>query len=211
MDQKDLKQLRKKCRRIEREGKVTIVEMKDTQEIEKGLQYFYDIEDSGWKGDEGTSLKQSYYGEYYKELAFHFSKENKFRLYFLKLNDEYIAGIYALVDHEILYIIKRGYSHDFSYYSPSMVLFYLLLEQLFEKKTIRKIDFYGTFASYHKTFGKNTRKAYHITICNRKVLPTIYYIFLKVLKKSHYHFKDDSIRGKIFTTITALCHYFHLG
>ena len=201
MDQKDLKQLKKKCRRIERVGKVTIVEIKNPQEIEEGLSYFYEIEDSGWKGDEGTSLKQSYYGEYYKELAFHFSKEDKFRLYFLRLNDDYIAGIYALIDHEILYMIKRGYSHDFSYYSPSSILFYLLLEKLFEKKTIRKIDMYGTFARYHKTFGKNTRKAYHITIFNRKFLPTIYYIFFKVLKKVNYHFQDDRKRGKIFITI----------
>lgn len=204
MDGKNLKELKKKCRRIERKGTVTIMEMKNPQEIEKGLPYFYDIEDSGWKGKEGTSLKRSYYSEYYRELASHFSKENKFRLYFLQVNNEYIAGIYAIVDHEILYLIKIGYSDELSYYSPSMVLFYLLFEQLFKEKTIRKIDFYGPFLRYHKVFGKNTRKSYNITICNNKTLSIIYYVVLKTLKKLKYPFPESSLREKIFTALIKM-------
>jgi hypothetical protein len=204
MDRKDKKDVKRQYRRIESKGTVSIVEMKNPQEIEKGLQYFYDIEDSGWKGKEGTSLKRSFYGEYYRELASYFSKEDKFRLYFLKVNDEYIAGIYAIVDHGILYIVKIGYSDGFSQYSPSKVLFYVLFERLFEEKSIRKIDFYGPFLNYEKIFGKNTRKRYNVTICNKKILPIIYYLVLKILKKTKYPFPEGSLRGKILTKLRKM-------
>jgi hypothetical protein len=197
---------KKKHRRLERKGIVKFVEMSEQQEIEKGLPYFYDIEDSGWKGKEGTSLKRSYYGEYYKELAIHLSKENKFRLYFLQVNNEYIAGIYAIIDREIFYMVKIGYSDEFAQYSPSTVLFFLIFEYLFTEKKIKKIDFYGPYLHYQRIFGKHTRKTYNIIICNRKFLPIMYYIVLKALRKFGYPFQEGSLQEKIFTALTK-CFY----
>ena len=190
------REMKRKIRRFEESGNLKLIEMREKQEIEKGLTYFYDIEDSGWKGKEGTSLKRSYYGEYYKDLAYHFSKENKFRLYFLQLNNEYIAGIYAIIDRETLFLIKIGYSDDFSRYSPSSILFYLMSEQLFMDKKIRKIDFYGPFNQYQKIFGKQTRKKYSITICNKKVFPYVYFVFLKALNVLMYLFPGKLLEEK---------------
>jgi len=187
------REMKRKIRRLEESGNLKLIEMREKQEIEKGLTYFYDIEDSGWKGKEGTSLKRSYYGEYYKDLAYHFSKGNKFRLYLLQLNNEYIAGIYAIIDRDTLFLIKIGYSDDFSRYSPSSILFYLMFEQLFMDKKIRKIDFYGPFSHYQKIFGEQTRKDYYITICNKKIFPYIYLVILKLLNMLIYPFT-----GKLF-------------
>ena len=187
------REMKRKIRRLEESGNLKLIEMREKQEIEKGLTYFYDIEDSGWKGKEGTSLKRSYYGEYYKDLAYHFSKGNKFRLYLLQLNNEYIAGIYAIIDRDTLFLIKIGYSDDFSRYSPSSLLFYLMFEQLFMDKKISKIDFYGPFSHYQKIFGEQTRKDYNITICNKKIFPYIYLVLLKLLNMLIYPFT-----GKLF-------------
>jgi len=202
LDAKDIRELKRKCRRLDEQRIVTLVEIKEPQEIEKGLSYFYEIEDSGWKGTRATSLKRSYYGEFYQKLALHLAREDKFRLYFLQVNNKYVAGIYAIIDRRILYLIKIGYSNAFSVFSPSNVLFYRVFEKLFTEKKISKIDFYGPYHQYQKIFGKQTRKKYKFIIFNRKVLPTIYYIFLKSLRKCNYPFKDDSIRGKIFIAIT---------
>ena len=197
LDGKDFRELKRKCRRLDEQGLVKLVELKEPQEIEKGLSYFYNIEDSGWKGAEKTSLKRSYHGEFYQKLALHFVGEDKLRLYFLQVNNEYVAGIYSIVDSGILYLIKIGYLNSFSAYSPSTVLFYRVFEKLFTEKKIIKIDFYGPYHHYQKIFGKQTRKKYNFIIFNRKVLPTIYYVFLKVLKKLNYPFQDDSISEKI--------------
>jgi len=204
MDRKDKKDIRRQIHRLEREGVISIQEIKNPQDIEKGLRIFYDIEDSGWKGEGETSLKRSFYGEYFKELALHFSDRDKFRLYLLKVNDKDIAGIYAIIDQGIFYIVKTGYAENFSQYSPSKVLCYLLFERLFKDETIRKIDFYGPFLDYEKTFGKNTRIRYKITIANRKLLPTIYYIFLQVLKTLKYPFPEESLRGKLMMKLKKM-------
>ncbi|MCJ7572545.1 MAG: GNAT family N-acetyltransferase [Candidatus Thermoplasmatota archaeon] len=201
LDSKDIRELTRKCRRLDEQGIVMLVEIKEPQEIEAGLSCFYEIEDSGWKGTGQTSLKRSYYGEFYQKLALNLAREDKFRLYFLKVNNEYVAGIYAVIDHGILYLIKIGYSNAFSAFSPSNVLFYRVFEKLFTEKKIVKIDFYGPYYHYQKIFGKQTRKINNIIIYNRKVLPTINYIFLKILRKCKYPFQDDSIRGKIFAGI----------
>jgi hypothetical protein len=204
MDRKDKKDVNRQYRRIQTKGTVNLIEMKSPQEIEKGLSLFYDIEDSGWKGKEGTSLKRSYYGEYYRDLAAQFSKENKFRLYFLQFNEAFIAGIYAIIDQGILYVVKTGYSNEYNQYSPSKVLAYLLLEKIFREKTIQKIDYYGPFLDYEKIFGKNTRKRFNITIFNKKTLPAVNYILIKILKKINYPFPEDSLRGKISTKLRKI-------
>lgn len=204
LDAKDIRELKRKCRRLDEQGIVTLVEIKEPQEIEKELSYFYEIEDSGWKGTRATSLKRSYYGEFYQKLAFHLVSEDKFRLYFLQVNNENVAGIYAIIDRGILYLIKIGYLNAFSAFSPSNVLFYRVFEKLFTEKKISKIDFYGPYHRYQQIFGNQTRKKYNFIICNRKVVPIIHYVFLKVLKKFNYPFQKDSIREKIFTAITKL-------
>ena len=201
IDRKDFRELKRKSRRLDEQGLVTLVEMKEPQEVEKGLLHFYDIEDSGWKGVHETSLKRSYYGEFYKKLAMHLSMENRLRLYFLQLNNEYIAGIYAIIDRDIIYLIKIGYLNTFSMYSPSNVLFYLVFKKLFAEKKISKIDFYGPYTHYQKVFGKNTRKRSDINLCNRKIIPTIYYVFARILRRTNYPFKKNSIQGKIFNAI----------
>jgi CelD/BcsL family acetyltransferase involved in cellulose biosynthesis len=202
LDKKGRKDIRRRYRQMQELGNVSIVEMKNPHEIEDGLKIFYDIEDSGWKGQRGTSLKRSYYGEYFRKLAHHYSKENKFRLYLLKINENYIAGIYTIVDQNIMYNVKTGYHDDYKQYSPSNVLFYLLSEQLFNDEQIKKVDYYGPFLRYERVFGKNTRKRYHITICNKKILPISYYLFLKILKKLNYPFPKGSLREKMFKKLT---------
>lgn len=204
MDNKDKKDIRRQIHRLEKEGAVSLQEIKEPQEVQQGLHVFYDIEDSGWKGKEGTSLKQSFYGEYYRELAMHYSNKGKFGLYLLKLNTESIAGVYAIIDKGIFYIVKTGYLEKYSQYSPSKVLSFLLFEQLFKNKTIQKIDYYGPYLDYEKTFGTNTRTRYKITIINRKILPTFYFVFLSILKVLNYPFSEHSLRDKILKKIRRL-------
>ena len=77
-----------------------------TSQIRKSL--VSRLKDQNWKRKRKTSLKRSYYGDFYKKLAFHFSKENKIRIYLLQLNEKYIAGLYSIIDQGICYLIKSG-------------------------------------------------------------------------------------------------------
>lgn len=208
LEGKNVREIKRKCRRLDEQGFITLKEIKKQQEIEKELEHFYDIEDSGWKGAEKTSLKRSYYGEFYQKLAFQLAKEDKFRLYFLKLNDEYIAGIYAIIDRGNVFFIKIGYLNTFTSFSPSNVLFYRVLEKLFSDEKIWKIDFYGEYSKYQKVFGKQTKNKYIITIFPQKILPTINYVFLKIFKKFNSYFQNSSMIQK---TINIMTKHFYIS
>lgn len=197
MNGKDRREMRRKIRRLNEKGEVKFIEMKEKKNVEVGITNFYDIEDKNWKGRERTSLKQSYYGEFFKKLAFHLVEDKKLRLYFLQLNDEYIAGIFAIIDQEICYLIKIGYNEDFYRYSPSNILFYLLFKSSFSKNEIKKIDFYGEYYGYQKIFGEHTRTKYSLTICNDKFFSTMYFLLLVTLKKLSNQYPTNLLYSKI--------------
>jgi hypothetical protein len=186
MDSKYRRELGRKIRRLEETGKLKFIIHQNEQEIEKTIDNFYDIEDKNWKGNEGSSLKRSYLGEFYKKIARQLSKEDKLRLYFLEFNGTYIAGVYAIIDRETCYLIKTGYDEEFSRFSVSSILFYMLFQYLFEEKKIKKIDFYGPYYSYEKYFGQQTRKSYEFVAFNKKILLNIYYPIRKRVLKSVY-------------------------
>jgi hypothetical protein len=202
MKGKERRELRRKIRRINERGDVRFIEIKNKKEIKSGLEKFYDIEDDNWKGKQGTSLKRSYYGEFYKNLAYNLFEEKKFSLYFLQLNNEYIAGVYAINDKSICYLIKIGYDEKYSSYSPSNILFYQLFKFLFSQRIFHKIDFYGPYSQYQKVFGENTRTKNNIIIFNNKIICNIYYstiLIINTIKDNKYlnnlfpNFKNNEI------------------
>ena len=202
MNGKNRRELKRKIRRLNEKGEVKFIEINEKKDVEAGLTKFYDIEDKSWKGRKETSLKRSYYGDFYKKIAFHLAAEKKLRMYFLQLNDEYIAGIYAIIDQGTCYLVKIGYDEDFSWYSPSNILFYLLFKSLFAKNEIKKIDFYGPYTKYQKVFGKRTRVTYNFTIFNDRFFSTIHYILLVTLNKLSNPLFSKVKHNKVFTSLT---------
>jgi CelD/BcsL family acetyltransferase involved in cellulose biosynthesis len=180
---KYFREIRRKMNRLKENGELHFVEMKNKEEILNALTYFYDIEDKNWKGRAGTSLKQAYYGEFYKKLSNHFADQNKVRIYLLKFNDEYIAGLYSIVDRGTCYLLKTGYDERFYKYSPSSILFFLFFEKHFQSREIKKIDFFGPYHQYQRSFGNHTRKKYNLIIYNNKMISKTYNIVYDVWKK----------------------------
>jgi CelD/BcsL family acetyltransferase involved in cellulose biosynthesis len=194
---KNRRELKRKIRRLNEKGEIKLIEFFEKNDVELGLKKFYNIEDKNWKGREGTSLKKSYYGDFFKKTALYLAEKKKFRIFFLQLNGEYIAGILSIIDNKTCYLIKIGYDEDFFRYSPSNILFYLLFEFLFNEKIIEKIDFYGPYYKYQKIFGTNTREKYNLIICNKKFVSTIYFILSIALKKLSSRYPANSLFLKL--------------
>jgi len=172
-----IKDIKRSIRRLSEVGKLNFIEVKGKQDIEKGLKYFYDIEDKNWKGQKGTSLLRTYQGDFYKKLAFHFSEDDSVRIYLLQLNDRYVAGAYVIVDREIFYLMKIGYDEDFYQYSPSILLMYFLFKKIFGDNEIIKFDYFGPFYSWEEIFGGYLRKRHDFFVYNNKANSQVYYLF----------------------------------
>lgn len=187
MEKKTFIGIKRVIRRLNERGRLKLVEIK-AGEIEKGLTYLYDVEDKNWKGEKETSLKRTHQGDFYRKLAFYLSKENNIRIYLLQLNDEVIAGIYVIIDKEICFLVKGGYNEKFYQFSPSKILFYLLFKKLFDESKIKKIDFFGDYYPWEKSFGRGTRKKCDFFVYNNRFIVQIYLIFKKILT----HLKQES-------------------
>jgi CelD/BcsL family acetyltransferase involved in cellulose biosynthesis len=180
MGKDEVHKIKRRLRRLNERGEVKVVEIYERHDIEQGLNDFNNVQDKSWKGQQNVSLKRTYWGDFFKKVALHFSEQHSVRLYFLQVKDDYIAGQYALVDQNICYLITSGYDELYHQYSPSNLLTYLLMEKLFKEKMIKTINFTGEFVSYEKTFGKTTTRKFHFFIYNSKVITRLFIFYCNV-------------------------------
>lgn len=87
------------------------------------LQTAFDIEDNGWKGRNGSSLKRSpglrNFFERYSEKA---ARQGTIRIFFQKIGGEYAAMGICVEKYDSLWFLKIGYDERFSKYSPGVLL-----------------------------------------------------------------------------------------
>jgi len=93
---------------------------------------FLSIEDSGWKGDWGSSIKRlpENYRLYYESLIDLLCKNDKLHMYFLNVDGQPIAGLFCYEDQNIFHASKSGYVEGFSDLSPSNALLLFVIEDL---------------------------------------------------------------------------------
>jgi len=183
MNGKKRREMKRKIRRLSEDGDLELISINDHTKIEQYLPTFFDIENNNWKGKMGTSILKSPYLPFFEQMALYLSERKKFHLYLLKIKKVFVSGIYAVIDNDILYFVKIGYDENYAKYSPSLVLFYLVFEQLTKQYQIQYIDFFGPIDSYQTIFGKTTRTSYDLTIFNRKLVPSFYHFTLMLVNK----------------------------
>ena len=169
MDKRNHEETKRRIRRLNEVGELKLIKIDKADLIRHELEKFYEIEHKNWKGRAKSSLKSKYFGEFYRNVFFHYAEEEKMQLYFLRLNNQYIAGQCVILDRDICYLIRSGYDEDYYKYSPSTVCTFKLFEHLFGVKEIKKIDWYGHYYPYEKRYGKRTRKRYSYTFFNNKI------------------------------------------
>lgn len=123
----------KKVRRLERRGRVRVETTSDLADLPTAFAAFLQVEDSGWKGEMGTSIvKQPRVQEYYRYLLAHFGRLALCRVSLLFVDDTAVAGQFGIEVGDCLYLLKIGFREDYGPYSPGAVLLYKLVEDYCE-------------------------------------------------------------------------------
>lgn len=133
--------MRRKLKKTAELGSLQIERFRN-QEALSAFDEFLRLEDSGWKGREGTSiLKQPDKLKYYQILTQGMSDDGVLSVNLLKIDDRYIAAQVGVLVNNTLNLLKIAYDESYSEISPG----YLLIDGLVAEKDhpdfVEKISF----------------------------------------------------------------------
>lgn len=133
-------------RRLKREGDVQF-DMQSRlapEQVEPWLRAAFDVEDSGWKGEAGTSvLREPGMFRFFARQAEQLARWGQLETAALRLDGRVLAFLYGFRAKGVYFAHKIGYDPRFAAFSPGQLLFNHILEQLHGDDQTRALDFMG--------------------------------------------------------------------
>jgi CelD/BcsL family acetyltransferase involved in cellulose biosynthesis len=150
--------LRRRRRRLEAMGTVTVERVTGGPDLQARLEEGLAIEQSGWKGKEGTAILQdkTTHG-FYSELAHTAAARNYLSLFFLKLNGKSIAFHYGFTYGGIYYMPKLGYDETLKECSPGLVLLEEIMKDCIARG-LKGYDFLGLAGDWKTKWSGQLRR-----------------------------------------------------
>ncbi|MBU0500876.1 MAG: GNAT family N-acetyltransferase [Gammaproteobacteria bacterium] len=156
--------LRRKLNNLEGKGKVRFEYVTEREILERAFDDFLRVEDSGWKGRDGTSiLRQPLVLDYYRRLVAGYDQPGQVVIHLLWLNGNCIGGQFALQAGTTLSLLKIGYDENYSAESPGFLLVDQLIREACGREGIGRISFVtGTqWMDVWKPWEEPVYNAYH--------------------------------------------------
>jgi len=187
--QKDLKpKVRKNIKmyqkRLEKAGSVSFVHFSGYDAINMWPE-FIRIEDSGWKGNCGTSIKRLglRFNLFYEGLISILAKYGALNLFFLEVNGKYIAGVFGYTDGDTFHYAKIGYDVQFKSLSPSNLLFMHLVKYMFTNfPNIKRIHMFPWDHGYKHRYATENESCFDILIYNKSFCGNAIHLLSKTKK-----------------------------
>ena len=111
-------------------------------EVEARLSAGFDLEDQGWKGEEGSSVRRTAgMFAFYCGQACELARRKQLRLAMLLVNERPIAFAYGMAAKGTYRSYKVGYAPEFGQYSPGQLLRYHTIEHCFHNPDCLAIDY----------------------------------------------------------------------
>ncbi len=123
LDGKKLRELGRRRRRLGEEGAVAVSVEDGSVDLDAALTAGFAVEGAGWKGARGTAIRSHAATErFYRRVAAWAAAEGMLRLRFLRVDGAAIAFDLALVAAGREWLLKTGYSPDWSRFAPGALL-----------------------------------------------------------------------------------------
>ena len=108
-------------------GELQVKSITTPEKLPEAYRIFLDLEASGWKGEQNSSIQQqSNKRHYYDHLFAGYSQEQQLIINLLYVGEHCIAGQFGVLCGRTLYLLKIAYDEDYSHLSPG----YLLIHEL---------------------------------------------------------------------------------
>lgn len=123
MSSKTQATLRRKQRRLQDDGEVTIHELADEPDLSGSIEEFLRLEASGWKGNAGTALAaKANEAEFFRQVISEARRRNRLSLLCMRQDGRMIAGRSVLLAAPGSYVFKIAFDESLSRFSPGLLL-----------------------------------------------------------------------------------------
>jgi CelD/BcsL family acetyltransferase involved in cellulose biosynthesis len=148
---KPLRELRRRRRRLDDEGRVTVdFANPDHERLDALLAEGFAVEGSGWKDEQGTAIvsKPETHG-FYTDIARWAAERGWLTLAFLRVEGRAVAFDLCLECGGRTYVLKGGYDPAFRAFAPRTILLHDSLERAFARGA-RSYEFLGADEDYKR-------------------------------------------------------------
>lgn len=143
------RKLRRGWRRLADAGRPVVELHTGGDDLDRRLEEGFALEARGWKGAQGTAvLSRPDTRAFYWDAARWAAEAGVLRLWSLRLDDRPIAFIYALAQHDTLYLHKTAYDPDYATYGPGLLLVWHILEHAFSQPGLSRLELVGEAEDY---------------------------------------------------------------
>jgi CelD/BcsL family acetyltransferase involved in cellulose biosynthesis len=133
--------LRRARRQLEEQGPLVLKHYSSADP--EALERFYDLEGSGWKGQQGTAIKcDPHTRRFYDAVAQAAARHGYLSLDFLELEGKPIAAHFGLSFHGRYYLAKAGYDETYHRQGPGQLLTHEVLSES-AARGLHELDFVG--------------------------------------------------------------------
>jgi CelD/BcsL family acetyltransferase involved in cellulose biosynthesis len=133
------------------------------------LESFYELEGSGWKGEEGTAIKcDPRTRQFYDAVAQAAARDGYLSLDFLELNEKPIAAHFGFNLRGRYFLAKAGYNEEYRRFGPGQLLVNEVLGQT-PQRGLREFDFVGPATWDESRWASARRTSYRIFIFRKNL------------------------------------------
>lgn len=186
LSKKFIKNIRRLGKRAEKEkGALEVSFVNNADFLEDACETFFDIEASGWKGEEGTSTAIKYHPElvsFYKELLVQFSTDRSIQINILNISGQAAAGQLCIKLRNTWYILKVAYQECLKSYGVGNLLMLKFLEETSMDNSMAEVNLV-TAPEWADRWHLNKRPVYCVQYFNSGTRGRLAKAFLHSKKK----------------------------
>lgn len=160
LDKKTQHEFRRKLQRINKVGQCRLVRFERREDVEVELTRFFEMYERTWKGPEPNP-------DFYKELCNEFSCLRHLYFYGLLVGQRVVAYVICLRGGSVMYGLKTTYDPNLKAYSPGIILFYRVIEDLYRTPGIEEFDIGRGNEQYKREWASLTHKQMRIVVMPR--------------------------------------------
>jgi CelD/BcsL family acetyltransferase involved in cellulose biosynthesis len=175
------KEFKRKINRISRTRKIGLERVSGHEHIDHHLEIFFNFYARTWKGAEP-------HPEFYYRMCHEFEKRSQLYFHALTLNGKPIAYLISILSGDTMYGIKTTYNPSFYAYSPGVLLFYNIIEDMFNIKGVREFDIGRGEEQFKREWTSLTHNQVRLYLYPSslawKIITSLKYELLPMLKKN---------------------------